>query len=238
MKTDKESCIMKRALIIMTLVCVLVGLGILWADRVETTPHDKAGTRVDPGQLHTARFIWVVLDTTSSAGDEPVDIDDSEASRSVGGDVTYQRVKTLIAAAANGDHEISVFDVPRNWNGARFRAIGITDGATVTYQVYAGTLGDGNRDIDSTTADCELAYIGQYAFTIGTQASTTSTYEMADTLVVTPSDWTKPASGSDVVSSPTGNRVAEGRVDLIGADVLVFVPTVVTADCKLLGKGF
>jgi len=188
-------------------------------------PIDTAGDRVDPGALHSARVRWVVLDTTSSTGTEPSDLAVTER--------TYQTVKTAIDTAASGDDEISVFDVPRSWNTIRLRAIGITDGGTATYQIYAGTLGDGNRDTDSTTADCELAYIGQFAFTIGTQASVTTDYELADTLVYTASDWTKTAT----VTSPTGNRVAEGEIDLAGADVLIFVASTVTADCKLLGRG-
>lgn len=211
------------------IIAVLMIAAIVYANtRVEQI--DLVGARVDPGAVHTARATWVVLDTTSSTGTEPTDLAVTER--------TYQTVKTAQGTGASGDDEISIFDVPRDWNGARFRAIGITDDGTATYQIYAGTLGDSNRDTDSTTADCELAYIGQYVFTIGTQASTTATYEMADTLAVTASDWTKPVSTSAVTSSPTGNRVAEGRVDLMGADVLVFVPTTVTADCKLLGKGF
>ena len=273
-----------------------------------TVPIDLAGSRVDPAQLHTGRPVWVILDETTSDGAEPVDLIVTTR--------TYQSLKTLIAAAASGDDEISIFDVPRNWNGARFRAIGITDGATITYQVYAGTLGDGflnanYSSISATPFDCELAYLGQFAFTVGTQASIYSqvaftsggttaivagdvitgatsgstaivtgvgtitgtwaagtaagtlqlitrngafqsenlntanqddqatigadlvAFEMADTLTVTASDWTK----SFITTTPTGNRVAETRIDLIGTDILVFVPTVVTADCKLLGKG-
>ena len=224
---NKEKAMKKR----ITIVAVLLLAAFVYA-QTRVVPVDTAGKRVDPGSLHTPRDRWVVLDTTSSTGTEPSDIDVD--TRGSGGDVTYQQVKTLIAAAANGDDEISVFDVPRSWNGARFRAIGITDNGTATYQIYAGTLGDGNRDIDSTAADCELAYIGQFVFTIGAQASVTSTYEMADTLIHTASDWTKSAT----VASPVGNRVAEGRIDLIGADVLILVPTTVTADCKLLARGF
>lgn len=209
--------------LIVTIVILMAAL--VYANTI-VVPFDKAGERVDPGAVQSARPRWEVIDTTSSTGTEPSDL-------TVTGR-TYQLVKTAIAAAQNGDDEISIFDIPRSWNTMRLRCIGITDDTTVTYQIYAGTLGDGNRDTDSTTADCELAYIGQYAFTIGTQASITSGYEMADLLTVTPSDWTKAATSS----TPGGNRVAESRIDLMGADLIVAVPTTAGSDCKLLGRGF
>ncbi len=217
---------MRKYYITFLVVCLVA---VTWS-LTEIAPKDKAGARVDPGALHTERAIWTVIDTTSSTGTEPTDLAVTER--------TYQTAKTAQGVGASGDDEISFFDIPRGWNGIRLRAQGITDDGTATYQVYAGTLGDGNRDADSTTADCELAYIGQFAFTIGTQASITSTYEMADTLVVTESDWTVDMTVTGIVKSPTGNRLAEGRLDLLGADVLVLVPTVVTADCKLLARGF
>ena len=211
---------------VMLIFVLLIAVVAYCADLSQVIPIDKDGTRADPGQLHTPRNTWVVIDTTSSTGDEPLDL-------TVTGR-TYTTVKAAIVAALNGDDEISILDIPRDWNAVRLRAIGITDDGTATYQIYLGTLGDGNRDVDSTSANCELAYLGQFAFVIGTQASTTSTYEMADTLTITPSDWSEiPAA-----KSPTGNRVAEGIVDLLGADLLIAVPTTATADCKLLGKGY
>jgi hypothetical protein len=211
---------MKRLLILAILALMA---NVAFCANTEVVPKDKDGARVDPGQLHTVTNTWTVIDTTDSSGLEPNDLAVTER--------TYQTAK---AAAEGGDAEISFFDVPRSWNGLRLRAIGITDDGTATYQIYLGTLGDGNKDDDSTAEDCELAYLGQFVFTIGTQASTTSTYEMADTLSITASDW----GDTPTAKSPAGNRVATGKVDLLGADLIVAVPTVVTADCKLLGKGF
>ena len=208
------------------LVAMVLIAGVCFAANTIVVPVDKTGARVDPGALQTDRSRWVVLDTTSSTGDEPTDLAVTER--------TYQTVKTAIATAASGDDEISILDVPRGWNGLRIRAQGITDDGTYTVQLYAGTLGDGYLDSDSTTQDCELAYIGQIAWVIGTQASITSTYEMADTATFTASDWTNTAT----TASPTGNRVAEVKIDLLGADVLVVVPTVASADSKLLVRGF
>ena len=213
---------MKKKFLVFAILIVGAGL----AAGAVVTQTNLEGTKVDPGAVHTARATWTVVDTTSSTGTEPTDLAVTER--------TYQTVKTAIATAASGDDEISILDIPRGWNGIRFRAQGITDDGTYTVQLYAGTLGDGNRDTDSTSSDCELAYIGQMAWVIGTQASVTSTYEMADAVTVTVSDWT----ASITTKTPSGNRVGEVRVDLLGADVIVVVPTVASADSKLLAKGY
>ena len=288
---------------------ILFFSALSWAlERVQ--PFDIEGTKVDPGQVHTPKNTWVILDETTSAGDEPTDLAVTER--------TYQDVVTAIAAAASGDGEISIFDIPRSWNAIRFRAVGITDGNADTFQIYLGTLGAKNAA--GPSVDCELAYLGQLAFTIGTQesiyaqvaftsggtqaievgdtitgnvsgntaivtavgaltsgawadgdaagtlqvrspsgpfqaaslsltkAGETSVisanvatiggdlvdFELADTLVVTESDWAM----SVTTKSPTGNRVAETTVDLMGADIMVIVPTAAAGDCKLLGKGY
>ena len=179
------------------------------------------GEKVNPGELHTGRSAWEVMGATLAAGDEPNAL--------AVGERTYA---TVSAAAEGGDDKIIIFDLRtkerQHWNRARFRCIGTTDGASVKYQVYFGSLGLGGTD-------CILAPVGELDFTIGTQASTTATYEVADTLTITPSDsWTK-AWGS---ASPTGNLVAEGWIDIIGADIIVLVPTTVGCDAKVLGKGY
>lgn len=189
-------------------------------------PLDREGVRVDPGTVHTPSIAWQVIDDTSETGDEPTDLSVTER--------TYQTVKTIIATGASGDDEISVFDVPRGWNAVRFRAQGITDNGTYTVQVYFGTLGDGFKDSDSTSADCELSYAGQLAWVVGTQAAVTSTYEMADAVTVTASDWVSVWKSA----SPGSERVANARIDLEGADLIVIVPTVASADSKLLVRGY
>ena len=192
----------------------------------ETILFDKAGTRVDPGSVHTARPEWVEVASTLSAGDEPTDLGVAER--------TYQTAKTAQIADVGGDGKIAFYDVPRESNAIRLRAMGITGDGTYTIQVYFGTLGDGNRDTDDTLADCELAYAGQLAFVIGTQASVTATYKMADTVVATGPDWAK----SWIVSNPGQNRVAEAFIDLMGADLVVIVPTEISANAKLIARGF
>jgi len=103
--------------------------------------------------LETTQAVWQIADTTTSAGDEPTALSETER--------TKKLVDAAIAAATSGDGEISLFQIPPKWNAIRFRGIGITDGETVTHQIYLGTLGTG--------ADCELSYAGQLAWTLGTQ---------------------------------------------------------------------
>lgn len=192
---------------------------------------EKDGTIVDPGQLHTPRNEWVVLDTTSAADTEPSDLTDIER--------TYQTVVAVIATdvatPTNGDEEISIFDVPRNWNRARFRCRGTTEEQNIIHYLYFGTLGDGNRHADSTSEDCELAYAGKLDWTTGDQTTVDSTYdEMADTLTVTAGEWNK----SWLSQSPTGDRVAEAMIDLMNADIIVIVTQTAGCDCQLIGTGF
>ena len=225
--TDKGD-IMKRLGLACTVIFIALLYLAVYADRVEVIPFDKASLRVDPGQLHTAKPVWVTIDTTTSAGSEPDDLGVGER--------TYTQVAALIAAAANDDEEMSVFDIPRGWNSIRLRATGTANDATVTYIIYLGTLGDGNRDIDSTSADCDLSYLGTFAFEMGTQQSTTATDLFAEICITTTGNWTK-----DITTTSPGEntfRVAEARVDLVGADLLVAIPTVASTNSKLLGKGF
>ncbi len=189
---------------------------------------DRDGVRVDPGQLITARNRWVILDSTSSAGTEPSSLSGSNR--------TYQAVKTLIAEGINGNDEISIFDVPRSWNFAKFRCTGLTNDSSVVYKVYSGTLGDGNLDSASTIADCELSVLGILTFTIGTQGTITATFEFADTVTITQSD--SDSTNDWQTTSPQNNRVAEGKIDLDGDDLLVIMATTAGSNCKLLGKGY
>jgi len=221
--------IMRKKLFIIAALLLIIGVCFA-ADLSRVQPVDRNKDVVDPGAVHTVRATWAVIDTTSSTGTEPTDLAVTER--------TYQTVKTAIGTGASGDDEISIFDIPRGWNAIRLRAQGITDNGTYTVQIYAGTLGDGNRDTDSTTADCELAYIGQFAWVVGTQGAVTATYEMADAVTVTESDWTVDMTATGLVRTPGSERVAEVRFDLLGADLIVIVPTVASADSKLLARGF
>lgn len=207
--------------IIIILVFVSVAFGV-----TRIVPLNKSSDQVNPGQPHTARDAWEVFDSTVlSAGDEPNDLAVDER--------TYL---TVLAAAEGGDDKILVLLLHANnrqgWNRLKFRCRGITDNGAATWQIYTGVLG---RAPISGTTDCELAKVGQLAFTIGTQVSTLATYEMADTLVVT-EGFSSPRAW--LSASPTSEHVAEGELDVTGADVVIAVPTTIAANSQLLITGY
>ncbi len=204
--------------------------------RDETVQIDKAGERVDPGSLHTARKQWEIAGSVVVAGDNPADLTVSTR--------TYKTAKAAQIAALSGNEKIVIFDIPREVNGLRFRCRGVTEGAAVTWQIYVGTLGDGFRDVDSTDQDCDLAYLGQLAYVIGAQVAIDALL-IADTLTITESDWGKRwgYSINDGSTRPPStitntNRISEGWIDLMGADLIVAVPTVIGIDAKLVLKGY
>ncbi len=165
-------------------------------------------------ESHTVQNRWVVVDSTSTAGDEPNDLTVSER--------TYLSYDD---AAEGGDAEISIYKISTAMNTGRFRCIGYSE-ENVTHQIYLGTLGGGTN--------CELVKAGQLAWAVGTQVSTTTDYEMADAVTVTSYCWTKSWSSS----TPGSELVAEATIDLMGADILVIVPTVSDCNSRLLFKGF
>jgi len=186
--------------------------------RTSYNPSGDAEGLTDAKALLSSQVAWNTIDATTSAGTEPTDLAVTER--------TYVTVVAAIAADASGDGEISYARIPPTWNALRFRAIGITENGTATYQIYLGTLAAGT--------DCELAKAGQLAFVIGTQASITSGYELADAVTVTAADWAK-SWGS---ASPGSDQCAEAAIDIMGADLVMVVPTTASADCKLIVKGY
>jgi len=178
--------------------------------------------KVKAEELETYVSTWSVVSSTLAAGDNPDAI--------AVGERTFLTITAAIAADSNGDGKISIHRIDSSSitraNVARFRCIGTTDDSSIVYDIWSGTLG--------RSADCEFTYLGTLTFTIGTQVSTTSTYEMADTLAVTGGEVL--SSTSWVSASPENDRVAECAVDLLGDDTIVIVPTTVECDAKLLMK--
>lgn len=193
------------------LLVLLIFVGVAWGiDKVYN-------------ESRTPQIKWQVIDSTTSADNEVTDLAVDER--------TYTTVVAAIAAASStsdGDGEISIYPIPDGWNAIRLRCIGVADNGTVTYQIYLGTLA-------LRGTDCELVNAGQLAFVIGTQVSTTSTYELADAVTVTPYCWPK---SWGYATNPDTELVAEASIDLLGADILIAVPTTASCDAKLLGKGF
>lgn len=209
----------KERIVLVIFLTLLAGGSALAIDKVYSV--STKGKIVDPGTLTSKQNVWVAVNTVVSAGDEPTDLAEDER--------TYAAVLAAITAAVGGDEKIAVYDMPEHWNHVQFECIGITEDATATFLIYAGTRGG------LSGTDCNLGLVGQLAFVIGTQGSTTATYEMADAVTKTASDGWIEAWG---VVSPGSDRVARGAVNVMDADVLVTVPTVASANCKLLAKGY
>jgi hypothetical protein len=174
-------------------------------------------------KLETTQQEWIVVETCTSDGNEPSDLAVGERTW-----LTISAISTSLESGggSEGDAEIEAKRIAPAWNMLRFRCIGISDNNSVTHQIYFGTLKGNN--------DCEFVKAGQLAWTIGTQASATSGYEMADTLTVTSYCWPKSWSSSN----PANNLVAEAAIDCIGADMVVIVPTTSACNSRLLMKGF
>jgi len=211
---------MNRKIVVISLVIIFTAVCIAQIQQVKQVDIYEQNTQ--PGQLYTAQDAWVVINASASAGDEPNDLATDER--------TYA---TVSAATEGGDSKISIYGddaserlIISSWNGVRFRCIGITNNQSVTYQIYFGSLEVGGTD-------CELSYAGQLAFTVGQQASTTSTYEIADTLTATAGQY-----GSWDSESPASDRCAETGIDMKGDNLIVAVPTTLGCNAKLLAKGY
>jgi len=208
---------MKEFLLIIVILLSFALLPLI-AARISYYPSGPAEGLGQGSALLSSQIAWNVLDSTTATGTEPSDL--------AAGERTYVTVLAAIAAASSGDEEISYARVPPSWCGVRFRCIGTTEGGAITYQIYFGSLAGGT--------DCELAKAGQLAFVIGQQASTTATYEMADAVTRTPYCW----NDAWDVNSPNNELVAEAAINLMGADLVVAVPSATDTDCKLLMKGY
>ena len=212
---------MRKIMIITFTVSLLavLSLGFYLISPTEAQPYRYGQTQnIQP---LTVKNAWIVIDTTASAGDEPNDLA-----------VTERTYVTVSAAAEGGDDKITIYgDDPieaaemKTWNVVKFRCIGITADSNIIHQVYLGTLNGED--------DCELVYAGELDWDIGTQASTTATYELADAVAATAGEVTK----DFVVNSPGGERVAGADLNLDGADLIVVLPTTVASNCKLLAQG-
>ncbi len=188
--------------------------------------------RAQSAKLVTAHITWQVAEACTSA--------DAEATALAVGERTFQTVLDIIIAAGDrttGDGEIEYFIVPDDWNQVKFTAIGITNDGTYTVDVYSGSLGIGPKNTDSLPKaaarndDTNLTHIGELAFIIGQQVSTTSGYEMAQSVTATAKDSSASWSTAGTVDS---DRTCEARIDLLGDNLLVFVPKTCSANSKLL----
>lgn len=208
---------------IISALCLIGLVSVLFAvpttrDKTDNIKLNEKNYSIQPTVLTTLQKEWVPFDTTTMAGVEPNDL------------TTDQRTYAKVIADSNGyAAEISVITVPETWNGIKLRCLGTVDGNSVTYQIYIGTI--------ENSTDCDLAYAGQLAWTIGGQvSSTSSSYYCADTLTITSTQATNTAAWS--LTSPENDRVAQAKLDLEGENIIVVVPTTANCDAILYGKGF
>ncbi len=187
-----------------------------------------AAVRAQVGsELTTPNFTWNTTASFLSAGTEGAALGVGER--------TYKTVAALIAAADSGgaNSEIVIYPIPYGTNTLRFRAIGLTNDGTVKIDIHTGTF-------DGDTEDCELALRGTLTFTMGTQVSTTASYEMARAVALTASSDASNTSSWTIASPGAAESIAEAMLDLQGDDILVIVPIEgsLTANSKILTKPY
>ena len=132
-------------------------------------------------------------------------------------DASHRTLATIVS-----DPNIITGEVDERWGVLVFRNLSTTDGDATVYDLYTAD-GDGI-----------MAFRATLTFTTGTQASAYSTYEYADTLVVTSEN----IAGNTKTLSPVGNNIAEYYMDAGGASDYAIVPKTITHAAKLLIRGY
>lgn len=198
----------KKVLVIV--IITLIGVALLQGIEVP-----KVGT-----EPTTPYHRWKTVATFASVNGDPVDLIDTER--------TYAIVQNLIETAADDEEKIIIKAIPYGTNAIRFRLSGITEAGLIVLQIYSGSL--------ENQLNCELVKYGTLTFTIGTQETINTTFEFADTCILTNAnanasitDWT--------IASPADNTCAEVFRDFVGDDILVIVPTRIDCNAKLFMKG-
>ncbi len=127
---------------------------------------NRAGTKVEPGQVHTLQDNWETLGTFTTTATTPT---------------ATNRTATLFTSS---DANNVAFTIPTGWNGIRIRCSSTNDGDTSVFDVFLmNSLTDHYNRIATLT------------FTTGGQTATTSGHEYADTLAATNTNWYKAALG-------------------------------------------
>ncbi len=142
--------------------------------------------KVEARPLSTNQDPWEIAESENSGDSQTDALGDTERTRAI--------VDRLIAADAANEGQISIYIFPSHWNKVRFRGIGITEEATMSHQIYLGSLIPGG--------DCELTHAGQLAWTVGLQTS------IYDQITFTSGGTYEPRPGDTV----TGNSSAKTAV--------------------------
>lgn len=206
-----------RRISIIVLIAVMAGL-LAWP------PVERAAayyTSVVASEQATLYGPWRAVATLASAGTAPTDLADGER--------TYTTILAAIEADVSGDGKIVLSELPFGCNAPRFFVSGITDDAVIVLRIYSGSKGG--------ASNCVFKPRGTLTLTIGTQGGVTSTYEMADTCVLT--------AGSDgasttgwTIASPANNTCAEARIDFQGDDWVCVVATTIECDAIVWIKDY
>ncbi len=199
---------MRKAKII-AIGLVLTVAAVVWAQTV--TPRNLSGQLVDPGSLHTFKPSgihnwlpagWQRLSAFTAATTTP--------------DVSHRTYTTF-----DDDAQNRVLVCDSRWNKVVVRALGTTNNATITVDVFLMVGG---------TSD-HFTRIGTLAFVVGQQPSSVTTYEFADAVSVTNETG---SFRSWRAISPGGDYIGMGEVDLCPGDILGFCPTGITAGTAIL----
>ena len=201
---------MKRIAIFSTVV-ILVIAGTLWA--LETVrPIDLEGTEVNPGSVHTLTSSWQSVGNLTTG-------------------VTTPGPTARTAALFNvTDPNNIVLKLPEGANGVRIRLSSTTDGDTTVTDLFI--MDDAAESLALSTD--HFNRVSTLTWTTGTQTANTATHEFADTLVVTNENWV-PTPGT---MSPTGNYIAEYRLDGQGGHYIGISGTTVTNTATVEAKVF
>lgn len=197
--------------VFVTILCVIFIYGIVQAiEQVRVV--DRAGTERDP-VLFTLQEDFELIGTWTASSTTP-----GPTNR------TYARFTSQ-------DAKNVTINIPPQWNGIRVRLASTTDGDSTVTDMF---LADPNSDAPTPTIGDFTRKI-TLTWTTGTQTcSEASGYEWADTVAAS----NEAKSGEWEIESPTGNYIAEARVDAKGAIRIGVSTTTLTNNAKMYVKGY
>lgn len=195
-----------RRKLTLLIVLCVIFVGILTIQHVQAVADGIGRGGGLSHKLFTLQDGWFTLDTMAAGTTTP-----NQANRT--------------AALFVGDAANSTFAIKSGWNGVRLRLSSTTDGDTSVTDVF----------FMNGTAD-HFSRVATLTWTTGTQTSSTSGQEFADTVVISNNTNTWHKTQSAV--SPTGNYIAEWSVDVLGSGTIGISPTTITNAATLEITGF
>ncbi len=185
---------MRKNVTLLIVLCVIF-VGVLFDQHVTADPSSGGRGKGVSQKLFTLQDGWSTIDTIAS------------------GTTTPTSTNRTAALFVSSDAKNSTFEVKSGWNNITLRLSSTTEGDTSVTDIFAMR----------GTAD-HFTRIATLTWTTGTQTSSTSGEEFADTVVETNRFWhTTPSP-----VSPTGNYIAEWSVDFKGGGTIGISPTTIT----------